>query len=143
MKRYRFGLNGVLRLRQMQEEQTRAAMLDAERAAEAATAELNARLTAIGAARADVGRRSGPEFQHQRDQLERHALAVGAARASEANALSAMRVARSAWEEAAKAVRALERLDERKREAWTLETTRAAQLATDEVAQTHHGREVR
>ena len=49
----------------------------------------------------------------------------------------------SAWEEAAKAVRALERLDERKREAWTLETTRAAQLATDEVAQTHHGREVR
>lgn len=143
MKRYKFGLNGVLRLRQMQEEQTRAAMLEAQRAAEVATAELNARLAAIGAARADVGRRSGPEFQHQRDQLERHALAVGAARSAEANALSAVRVAREAWEDAAKAVRALERLDERKRRTWVLETTRAAQLATDEVAQTHHGRELR
>jgi len=124
----------------MEEEQTRALMIEAERAAEEATAVLNARLAAIGAARVDVGHRSGPEFQHQRDQLERHALAVSAARSAEANALSTMRVARHAWEDAAKAVRALERLDERQRATWLAEATRAAQLATDEVAQTHHGR---
>lgn len=143
MKRYKFGLGGVLRLRQMEEEQARASMLEAERAAEEATAALNARLEAIGAALVDGGHRSGPEFRHERDQLERHALAVSAARAAEANALSAMRVSRVAWEEAAKAVRALERLDERHRAAWRFETTRAAQLATDEVAQTHHGRSPR
>ena len=35
-------------------------------------------------------------------------------------------------------VRALDRLDERKRGEWNLETTRAAQLVTDEIANVRH-----
>jgi flagellar biosynthesis chaperone FliJ len=51
-----------------------------------------------------------------------------------------MLVARAEWEVTAKAVRALERLDDRQRATWVLESTRAAQAATDEVAQSHYDR---
>jgi hypothetical protein len=140
VKKYHFGLGNILKFRAMQEAEARAIMLEAEHEAEAATAELDARLAAIGVARPYPARRTVAEFQEQRDQLERHALAVSAARTSEANALSAMLVARADWEEAAKAVRALERLDDRQRAAWLLDATRSAQAATDEIAQSHHGR---
>jgi hypothetical protein len=140
VKKYHFGLGNILKFRAMQEAEARAIMLDAEREAEAATAELDARLAAIGVARPFPARRSSAEFHQQRDQLERHALAVAAARATEANSLAAMLVARADWEVTAKAVRALERLDDRQRATWVLESTRAAQAATDEVAQTHYDR---
>jgi hypothetical protein len=140
VKKYHFGLGNILKFRAVQEAEARAIMLAAEREAEVATAELDARLAAIGAARPFPARRSVSDFQDQRDQLERHALAVAAARAVEANSLAAMRIARVEWEETAKAVRALERLDDRRRVAWLLEATRAAQAATDEIAQTHANR---
>jgi hypothetical protein len=140
VKKYHFGLGNILKFRAVQEAEARAIMLAAEREAEVATAELDARLAAIGAARPFPARRSVSDFQDQRDQLERHALAVAAARAVEANSLAAMRIARAEWEETAKAVRALERLDDRQRVAWLLEATRAAQAATDEIAQTHANR---
>jgi flagellar export protein FliJ len=140
VKRYRFGLSPVLRFRRAQEEAARAAMLAAQEHLEQATAELDARLAAIGAARPDPSRRRSHEFQAERDQLRRHADAVTAARAAEANALAAYRISRHHWEEAARRVRALERLDERQRRTWTLEATRTAQAATDEIAQNHHGR---
>lgn len=70
--------------------------------------------------------------------MRRHADAVAAARSAEANALSALRVAREEWESTAQRLRGLERLDEHQREVWTLEATRTAQQATDEIAQNHH-----
>lgn len=140
MKRYRFGLSPVLRFRRAQEEAARAAMLAAQEHLEQATAELDARLAAIGAARPDPSRWRTNEFQTDREQLRRHADAVTAARAAEANALATFTVSRRSWEEAARKVRALERLDDRQRQTWILEATRTAQAATDEIAQNHHGR---
>ena len=140
MKKYRFGLNSVMKLRKMEEEHARSFLLESQSEVDRATAELDARLAAIGTARPHPGRSLGPEFADERDQLERHAIAVTAARSAEANALAVLRTARSEWEEAAQRVRALERLDERHRGVWLLEATRRAQAATDEVAQTHRRR---
>jgi len=143
VKKYRFGLNSVLRLRHLEEQQARASMLEQQRAVDEATEVLDARLAAIGAARPMPGRRQSSRFRDERDQLERHTDAVAAARASEANALAALRSARQVWEETAKRVRALERLDDRQRAAWLLDATRNAQAATDEIAQNYHDRDRR
>jgi flagellar export protein FliJ len=140
MRKYHFGLNSVMRLRKMEEEQARSFLLESQTDVDHATAELDSRLAAIGSARPHPGRSLGPEFAEERDQLERHAIAVIAARSAEANALSIMRTARSEWEDAARRVRSLERLNERHHETWLLESTRRAQVVTDEIAQTHRRR---
>jgi len=140
MKKYRFGLNSVMKLRKMEEEQARSFLLESQSEVDRTTAELDSRLAAIGSARPHLGRSLGPEFADERDQLERHAIAVIAARSAEANALAVMRTARSEWEDAASRVRSLERLDDRQRETWMLEATRRAQVVTDEIAQTHRRR---
>ena len=140
MKKYRFGLNSVLKFRRMEEEQARAFLTDSQSEVDRAAAELDTRLAAIGAARTEPARHRGPEFQEERDQLHRHAIAVTAARSAEANALAMLRTARDEWEIAAQKVRALERLDERHHATWTLDATHQAQIATDEIAQTHYRR---
>jgi len=140
VKKYTFGLNTVLRLRRVEEEQARAFASEAQAEADRATAELDSRLAAIGAARPEPSSWSGPDYQEEREQMHRHAVAVTAARSAEANALSALRVAREEWEASAQRLRGLERLDDRQRQTWVLEATRNAQAATDEIAQIHHGR---
>jgi flagellar export protein FliJ len=134
MKRYKFAFGGVQRVRAIAEEQSRLALVDAQAAADEASAQLQARLADIGAARTAPGPRSANEFQAEREHLDRHRIAVTAARAAEINALELLGSARSEWVDAARQVRALERLDERKRAEWTVETTHAAQLVTDEIA---------
>lgn len=138
MKKYKFAFGGVQRVRRIAEEQAAATLAEAQRHADAASAELQSRLADIGAAVPPPGQRSALEFQADRDHLERHRNAVAAARSAEVNALQLLAAARLEWVEAAKQVRALERLDERKRNEWVLETTRAAQLATDEIAAIRH-----
>jgi len=138
VKRYNFGLASVLRVRKIAEEQTRAALLEAQVEADRASAELDARLAAVGAARPIRGRRSSSEFQEEREHLERHRQAVLAARSAEAHLLELLGTAHADWQSAAQEVRALERLDDRKRAEWVIEVTRAAQIVTDEVATTRH-----
>jgi len=142
VKKYRFGLGSVLRVRRAEEDMARARMAVTQSEVDRATAELDQRLAAIGAARPDPRRSLGTAFAAEREQLRRHAVAVTAARSAEANALTELRVAREEWEAAARRVRALERMDERHRAAWHLEATRAAQAATDEIAMTHANREL-
>ena len=136
MKKYRFTMGGVLRVRRIAEEQSRAAHLAAQAEAERASAELGARLTAIGAASPKVGAASVDEFQKDRQQLDLHHLAVLAARSAEANALEIATTSYAEWSRAAQEVKALERLDDRQHSEWILEATRAAELATDEIATT-------
>lgn len=138
MKKYRFAFGGVQRVRRIAEEQAAAALADAQVEADKASALLQSRLADIGAASPVPGKRSVLDFQANREHLERHRIAVMAARAAEMNALQLLDAAREAWVEAAREVRALDRLDERHRAEWTLEVTRAAQLATDEIATIKH-----
>lgn len=134
MKKYKFAFGSVQRVQRIAEEQAAVSLAEAQRAADAASAQLQARLADIGAARPAPGPRSTTEFHAQREHLDRHRVAVTAARAAELNALELLGSARADWVDAARKVRALDRLDERKRAEWTLETTHAAQLVTDEIA---------
>lgn len=134
MKKYKFAFGSVQRVQRIAEEQAAMSLAQAQRAADAASAQLQARLADIGAARPAPGPRSTTEFHAQREHLDRHRVAVTAARAAEINALELLGSARADWVDAARKVRALDRLDERKRAEWTLETTHAAQLVTDEIA---------
>jgi flagellar export protein FliJ len=138
VKKYGFGLASVLRVRRIAEEQRRAALLEAQEEADRASAELEQRLAAVGAARPAPGRHSTIDFQEDREHLERHRRAVLAARSAEAHALELLGSAHADWLDAATEVRALERLDDRKRAEWVLEVTRAAQLVTDEIATTRY-----
>ena len=134
MKKYKFAFGSVQRVQRIAEEQAAVSLAEAQRAADAASAQLQARLADIGAARPAPGPRSTTEFHAQREHRDRHRVAVTAARAAEINALELLGSARADWVDAARKVRALDRLDERKRAEWTLETTHAAQLVTDEIA---------
>ncbi|MEZ5321058.1 MAG: flagellar FliJ family protein [Microthrixaceae bacterium] len=136
MKRYRFALGGIQRVRRIAEENARQATAEAQREADRATAELHARLADIGAALPSPGVRTGSEFLADRENLDRHRQAVLAARTAEANALDTLASRRTDWIAAAKSLRAIDRMEERHREAWTAEATRAAQLLTDEIAVT-------
>jgi len=138
MKRYNFAFGSVLRVRRIAEEQSRSALLSTQAEADRATAELESRLAGIGAALPLPGKRTSSDFLADRENLDRHRLAVLAARSAEANALELVGAAHSEWVDAARQVRALERLDDKKRSEWTLETTRAAQLITDEIATTRY-----
>ncbi len=138
MKKYRFRFGTVLRIRQLEEEQARAAMLEAQRELDAASGALHARLEAVSVATSPGRRWVSADFQEDRIHLSRHADAVAAARSAEANALAVFRTSRVAWEDAASKVRAIERLDERQRVDWVLETTRTAQQITDEIATTRY-----
>jgi flagellar export protein FliJ len=141
MKKYKFGLGSVLRVRRAEQDLARSRLTETQQEVDRATAQLDERLAAIGAARPDPHRTMGGAFAADREQLRRHAVAVTAARSAEANALAEMRVAREEWEAAAQRVRALERMDDRQRSTWLLDSTRAAQAATDEIAMTHARRE--
>lgn len=134
MKKYRFPLAGVHKVRKVVEEQQKAALAEAQRQADEASALLQARLAEVGAAVPAPGTRSAQQFLQEREQLARHRDVVVAARAAEANALAMLASRREAYVDAARDVRAFDRLDERRREEWRLETTRAAQLVTDEIA---------
>lgn len=134
MRKYRFPLAGVHKVRKVVEEQQKAALAEAQRQADEASALLQARLAEVGAAVPAPGTRSAQQFLQEREQLARHRDVVVAARAAEANALAMLASRREAYVDAARDVRALDRLDERRREEWRLETTRAAQLVTDEIA---------
>lgn len=138
MKRYRFAFGGVQRVRRVAEEQARAAVADAQRAADDATAELHSRLADIGAAVPSPGTRGASEFLADREHLDRHRMAVTAARAAEVAALEQLDGARDEWALAARELRTIDRLDERHREEWILETARVAQLVTDEIASVRH-----
>jgi flagellar export protein FliJ len=137
MKKYRFGLGGVKRVREIVEEQSRAALVQAQADMADATRLLDDRLASIGAARTTPGLRTSHDFLAEHDLIDRHLMAVTAARVAEANARLNVSLARESWVTAAQEVRILERLDDRRHEAWLLETTRQAQLVTDEIAVTH------
>ena len=104
MKKYKFAFGSVQRVQRIAEEQAAVSLAEAQRAADAASAQLQARLADIGAARPAPGPRSTTEFHAQREHLDRHRVAVTAARAAEINALELLGSARADWVDAARKV---------------------------------------
>lgn len=133
MKRYKFRLEAVLRVRRIEEEQAAAALAIANRALHAAEAELDRRLAHYQSIDGEHGPLSHDRFVALRSQREHAANGVVAAGAARISAEAEADRMRELWAAAAMRVRALERLDERRRGEHDAEVLRDEIITLDEV----------
>jgi flagellar biosynthesis chaperone FliJ len=133
LKRFRFRLAQVQRVRELQEDQARAALLTAHRRAHDAATQVDASL-------AEYARRSFPPGPLSNDQFERSlflldtaAGMVGVARAAHSDALATVEIHREEWTAARRRVAVLERLEERRRAEHELDARRAEDRLTDDL----------
>lgn len=134
MRGYRFRLEPVLRVRQLQEERARASLAMARRAEAEAREQTTRRRGLLAAARA-AGLPDGSRhaWSQERDRQDRLAGALLASQVAEAHAADLATRELGRWEEAVVALRTLERLDERKREEHRIEQGQAEQKVLDEL----------
>jgi flagellar biosynthesis chaperone FliJ len=133
MKRYRFRLEQVLRVRRLQEEQARNEVGLARRAAEAAMAERRARSDAYQQRIEDTGPASTTVFLTRRAIGGYAARSVVESEVAEREAMAASAARLAAWSVAAGRVTALERLDERRRDEHRSEALREQEKAVDDL----------
>jgi flagellar export protein FliJ len=134
MKRYRFSLDVVLRVRRAQEEAAGFALAKANQRRQQA---MDAHRSALARCQALVlhqGQQDHASFRHERDVTERRATAVTSTRESLIAATDAATARHAEWSAAATLVAAVERLDERRRQEWRLEVQKAEVAAIDESA---------
>lgn len=134
MRRYRFRLEQVLRVRRLQEEQARGELADARRRLDGSSARLRQALEAYQARMDERLQAPTGEALVERDRRAALARGVTAARVAEANALLTFRTSLDQWQEAARRVQGLERLDERHRSEHEIELDRAEQVVVDDLA---------
>jgi flagellar biosynthesis chaperone FliJ len=132
MKRYRFRLDQVARVRRLQEESARADMLMARQRLIEAGADLS-----MASERLDQRSISQSQnahlFRAERHHDERLTLAVTAARAAEANARLLVGRRAEEWTAAAREVSAIDRLEARARAAHDAELERENQKVLDDL----------
>lgn len=141
MKKYRFRLETVLRVRRIQEEQARYALLDANRAALQAAQELADRRAHLDEHTATPMATGYHQFMAQRDRLTHIAGSVRTAAGREIAALEVQVEKREAWGEEAQRVASLERLDERARDQYAVEATRDEMKTVDDIVTGRYARE--
>jgi flagellar protein FliJ len=133
MKRYQFRLDAVLRVRRIEEERAAVELATANRALLLAEQELDRRLEHYRG----IDRVPGPlphdRFIAQRSRREQAAAAVVSAGAARISAEAEAERKRELWAAAAMRVRALERLDERRRAEHEAEVVREEIITLDEV----------
>lgn len=141
MKQYRFRLATVLRVRHVQEEQARYALLEANRAVLQAAEELELRRDVLSEKTALPAATEHATFIAQREQADRLAAAVRTAAGREIEALDIQRDKRDEWGQRAQRVASLERLDERAREEHRIEANRDEMKLVDDLVTSRFGRE--
>ena len=109
-------------------------LLEANRALAAADANLERRLDHYRTLAAPGGTASHQAFLARRAQQDGAAAAVVSAGTARLHAEAEVAQARDVWAAAAARVRALERLDERRREEHTIEVLREETVLLDEIA---------
>lgn len=133
MKRYRFRLAQVERVRRIQEEQARAELLVARQRLIDAGADLSARVDRFDGRPVRSGATGASRFRAERTHEEMLAQAVTLARVAEANARLLVNRRVDEWTVAAREVSTLERLDARAREEHEAEAARDAQRELDDL----------
>ncbi|HEX4776256.1 MAG TPA: flagellar export protein FliJ [Acidimicrobiia bacterium] len=133
MKRYRFRLDSVLRVRRIQEERARAELLSANQAVAAAQTHLQQRIAHLEELPKSAKVASTPAFLANQARLASIASSISMARAAREVAAHAADEKRVAWQVTAQRVEGLERLDERDRDEHALETQRAADQEVDDL----------
>lgn len=140
MKKYRFPLTKVLRVRRIEEDQAAARLAAARAAAGAAAAREADSRQALAARCAQGGLQPVVQFLAWTETVMLAGEALSAAKAERAQAEEDVETARVDWSSAATRVSALEHLDERRRDDWTTERRRDEASVADDIVTTRRER---
>jgi flagellar export protein FliJ len=138
VKRFRFRLEQVLRVRRLQEDQSKNALLAANRDAHAAAVHVEERLAEYSTRSFPTGTRSYEEFERALFLLDSAAGAVDVARIAHREALEVVAARRDEWTATHRRVAALERLEERRRDEHAIESRRAEDRLVDDLVVARH-----
>ena len=138
MKRFRFRLEQVLRVRRVQEDQAKAELLTANHNAHLTARRVEERLAAYESRALPGGAQPYEAFEHALFMLDAAAGAVDVARADHRAALDVVDERRAAWAGARRRVAALERLEERRRAEHDVEMRRAEDQLVDDLVVARH-----
>ena len=138
MKRFRFRLEQVLRVRRLQEDQAKNALLAANRDAHDAAVLVNNRLAEYATRSFPTGTRSYEEFERALFLLDSAAGAVDVARIAHRDSLVVVSERRDEWTASHRRVAALERLEERRRDEYAIESRRAEDRLVDDLVVARH-----
>ena len=140
MKRYRFRLDPVLRVRRTEEDVARAAVLAAQTVVAAELEQLARREAAYAQVHNASGPRSAAEFLYEHAHAKALAAALLDQREQVEQAEQRAEGARTTWTAAAARVGALERLDERQRAEHAVRSLREEELTVDDLVVARFGR---
>ena len=136
MKRYEFRMEKILRVRRMQEDAARAAVAQARSLEKSAVEKLEAARRHCEALGTEVPATSTTQFLALRDRGDFRAQAVGLAGERRRSAADQTAGAVNSWHVTHRRVDALERLDERRREDYSVEAQRDEDALVDEIVTT-------
>jgi flagellar FliJ protein len=140
LKRFRFRLEQVLRVRRLQEDMARAALQMAHRQARTAADAVNARIEEYSAAARPDGAQTYDNFNRMQSHLDNAAGSITVARGVYVDALGAVDERRAEWAAARQRVAALERLETRRRDEHAIEVRRAEDRLVDDLVVARHAR---
>lgn len=140
MKRFRFRLEQVLRVRRLQEDMARAELMHAHREARVAADRVNARIADYSNAPRPSGEQALDEFHRVQFRLDNAAGAITVGRAGYQHALGVVDDRRADWTAAHQRVAALERLETRRRDEHAIEVRRDEDRLVDDLVVSRHSR---
>ena len=140
MKKYKFRLETVLKVRTTQEDLARAALAHANLRVSNADALLAAKASRYSSMAMAGGMRSTSAFLSERFVHEMAARSVKQAETIREEAVREAAEARLSWSQAAQEVSVLERLDERRRAEHDAENVRQADIEVDDIVVGRFGR---
>ncbi len=140
MKKFAFRLESVLRIRRLQEDQVRARLIAAHRDVQLAIARVHARHDRYADLPRPVGVHDHDEMERAWFTLDAAAGAIRFAQDEQVLAEQAAEAIRLEWVDARRQTEVLERLRERDRDDWVVETRRAEDRAVDELVVARHHR---
>jgi flagellar FliJ protein len=141
VKKYRFRLDAVLRVRRIEQDRAAGHLAQSQRrAGEAAAAQVRAETAHVGSKGAE-GMRATASFLSHRSLVEASALTVIAARRACEVANAEAEARRLEYVDAAGRVTGLENLDERQRGEYGVEELREEGLTVDDLVTARHGRD--
>jgi flagellar export protein FliJ len=138
VKRFRFRLDQVLRVRRIQEERAQAALLLANRGARDAAARVEAALAEYETRSFPEGVQPYEEFERALFLLDTAASTVELSRRAHRDALLVVDERRREWMDARRRVQALERLEDRRRAEHELDNRRAEDRLVDDMIVARH-----
>lgn len=143
MKKYSFRLESVRRVRRLQEEAAKAVLAAANRDVQLAQERIDAALLHYAEVSNGHVQAGGAEaFLSHRFMVEIAGRGVVETRQAKAAAELLAHEAHGAWSECARALKALDRLDEKARDEYRIEFDRDVDAQMDEINVGRHGRAV-